>query len=220
MNILILSNNPSSDKRLLQQLIRLGHEVFCSHDTLKLISTQSRYRRLFSHFEVIIFSESVSNWEIHSVWKHLPLKNYHKVFRRTDLINSDDCLFKEVMGEENENQFSLINLPIKDSLENLREKINEAEAQGYDNEKFPFQNLSKRESQVFRIIKDSNDAIVSREYICKQIWGGEERTSQFSQLSNIVKRLNSKIEELEEFDWRIETIWGKGYKISESYKRS
>ncbi|MFR3686130.1 MAG: hypothetical protein ACLTXM_13970 [Enterococcus sp.] len=63
-HVLILTRNILSDGELQEKLQYLNYEVFCSSSLFEYLIQHQMYPDLMNHFQIIIFSETVSNAEI------------------------------------------------------------------------------------------------------------------------------------------------------------
>ena len=73
-------------------------------------------------------------------------------------------------------------------------------------------NLTKKEIEILWILASNPGKVFSRDNLLNSVWGyeyfGDART-----VDTHIKRLRSKINFSETFNWDIKTIWGVGYKF-------
>ena len=72
--------------------------------------------------------------------------------------------------------------------------------------------LTLKEYEVLKMLLENLDVVLTRDQLLNRIWGysfdGESRTVDVH-----VKRLRDKLVGCEKYGWRIQTIWGRGYKF-------
>ncbi|MGL9727702.1 winged helix-turn-helix domain-containing protein [Enterococcus sp. DIV0756] len=223
-NVLILTRNILSDGELQKKLQYLNYEIFCSSSLFEYIIQEQKYPEMINHFQFIIFSETVSSAEIKFL---LPVFENRKnlLFRKT----VEDAESEEVIST---GKLTVINL----TMDSVREKLMEARLSHSDSGSFrkvridsgigekikiPEQldqlNLSKLEEKVFNELYYSNGEVITREALCDKIWGTGVTNSHLSHLSSIVKKLRTKIEQMNLCEEAIKTVWGEGYQLSADF---
>lgn len=223
-HVLILTRNILSDGELQERLQYLNYEVFCSSSLFEYLIQNQTYPELMNHFQIIIFSETVSNAEINFLLPRFENKK-NLLFRKVGEVSDSEELLtvKEV---------TTINL----TMDSLREKLMNSKflrseqagfrKAGIDTSfgqkiKIPEQmdqlNLSKLEEKVFNELYYSNGEVITREALCDKIWGTGVTKSHLSHLSSIVKKLRKKIEKMNLTEEAIKTVWGEGYQLSPDF---
>lgn len=74
--------------------------------------------------------------------------------------------------------------------------------------------LTKKERETFECLLASKGRMISREEMCKHLWGGTTNNSRMTQMSVLMKRLKEKLYQAGFREELIETVWGHGYKLS------
>ncbi|AHF06593.1 response regulator transcription factor [Desulfitobacterium metallireducens] len=73
-------------------------------------------------------------------------------------------------------------------------------------------NLTKKEIEILWLLAGNPGKVFSRDTLLDRVWGydyfGDART-----VDTHIKRLRSKIENSQSFNWDIKTVWGVGYKF-------
>ncbi len=72
--------------------------------------------------------------------------------------------------------------------------------------------LTKKEIEILWTLAANKNKVFSRDNLLNSLWGyeyyGDNRT-----VDSHIKRLRSKLDELNHSGWEIKTIWGVGYKF-------
>jgi Response regulators consisting of a CheY-like receiver domain and a winged-helix DNA-binding domain len=225
VRILVLTKNVLAEEMLTNKLQHLNYEVFCSTSILNEIQMNGRVSDLVNHFPIIIIGETVSSYEMDLM---LPKLKEHgqNILREVDHpLSEKERALLEAQGLRGAVQNS-------DSVELLREQLAEVATQ-YQNK--PFEpvalencldadetdsdfsammliNLSSLELQLLERLRSQPGEIVSRDELCKSLWGNVSQ-SRLAQLSSLVKNIKLKLEIMEVDQEVIQTIWGKGYRI-------
>ncbi|MGL9729337.1 winged helix-turn-helix domain-containing protein [Enterococcus sp. DIV0756] len=225
VRILVLTKNVLAEEMLTNKLQHLNYEVFCSTSILNEIQMNGRVSDLVNHFPIIIIGETVSSYEMDLM---LPKLKEHgqNILREVDHpLSEKEQTLLEAQGLRGAVQNS-------DSVESLREQLAEVATQ-YQNK--PFEpvavekcldadepdsdfsammliNLSSLELQLLEKLRSQPGEIVSRDDLCKSLWGNVSQ-SRLAQLSSLVKNIKLKLEIMEVDQEVIQTIWGKGYRI-------
>lgn len=223
--ILILTKNLLVDQPLQNDLQQLGYEVFCTTEFLRKIQSSEKNLYLVRPYSVIILSGTLSNQEIQALQSSLTGEP-HVILRK----------FIQPPTVEEKTQLKELNMhdwfDSTSSLDSLREKLSTQltrmnEEQKKRSSKDYLQNrdrrlkqldkrLSKKERQLFQFLMTSESAIVSRTELCHCMWKDVPNNSHLSQLSLMVQRIKGKMEACGIEDIEIETLWGRGYKVSSS----
>lgn len=224
MEILILTKNILAEVEFQTKLLELNNEVFCS--TTLLNNILSDYEAAaFNLYQVIIMSETIADDEAMTISQLLKRKGVVIIRKTSKKPNEPE-------QEEIEEQIVDGYLLDAASKEELREQL-------YTFEKMIFYknggvhlnrslsrklqekkeldvykgNLNKRENIIFQLLLANRGKTVSREEVCKAVWGDEPTNSNLSQLSLIIKKLKKKADELSLDNVELETKWGEGYKL-------
>ncbi|MBV7392094.1 MULTISPECIES: winged helix-turn-helix domain-containing protein [Enterococcus] len=226
MNILLLSNCSFFETKFIQHLNAIKHEVFCSEQLLKILRTGGDVSGLLKYFQVVIFSETVSNqmiYEILSVCSFkqtiIILKTSHSLSENekglwlekgiTHFISEEtnfDYLRELLWCDHYEDQLTLMNTNMEKSI-----RINEETMKEEEKRRF-LRTLSNQEKLVFKELEEAT-GYVSREELSEKIWGKDCTSSTQSRLSNISKNINRKLKEFGIENMKILTSWGKGYSL-------
>lgn len=211
MSILLLTNSLPAEREFVEQLNFLGYEVYSSTKLIQTLSKQMRPDQIEKHFEIIIFSETLPDIVLTEICQNsnsLP----PQVFRRT--YQQEQVESKET---EEVNGITIRYLPIQLPLEALREELiprkQLLKGQKWNTSSLMKLNLSVQEQKVLFFLMDNKGNPVSREKCCIELWGSPTTSSQFARLSYIVKSIKDKIDMLGIQNMRLETVWGRGYKI-------
>lgn len=212
------------EQKIQEQLQQLNYEVFCSVQMANQIRTASQTARIVQEFQMIIFSETISNEEI---LRLLPL-----VHKESKLIIRK--LANEPAKQEKEEfqQMGIDAWICKDQdLDYLREHlaVNLVECQKRDTKNIVFlyqtedspktlnefkNRLTKKERMTFERLLENEGELVSRDYLCRELWQETPNNSRLTQLSVLVKRIKNKLSEEGFKEDLIETVWGCGYCLS------
>lgn len=213
MNLLLLTNCVAAEQPFVQQLVTLGHEVFCSNQLLVYLKQKQRTNEISNYFEGVIFSESISNKEMEDAWQALSGIFSH-FYRRS---NDDPALFHQEKAENEGSDLPAIPIPVTASLEILREVIL------YSNNSLPLKNktiaqegireinFSRLEQSVMDLLMEHFGETVERQTICDLLWEERSEASMKSQLSSMTKKIKDKLEKSSIPDLRLQTVWGRGY---------
>lgn len=230
-HVLILTKNALSEESLIRQLHYLNYEVLCSTDLLQHL-LYGKTSAVFSYFQSVILSETLSN---HEVEKILPALNSFQV---AILRNSETYPIVEQEGWQERGIHEWISK--NGTMEDLREALAQSSMiiseQRMSNNQilaFPrnegeaalsladsiFKSLSKKEKKVFEKLLSAQtmDRIVSRKEICDYLWRDGETPSNMSQLSCLINKIKRKFEKAGVTDEIIVTQWGRGYKLNEKF---
>ncbi|MGG5372744.1 winged helix-turn-helix domain-containing protein [Enterococcus sp. AZ196] len=203
MEILLLTENILAEENFQNKLQQLGHEVFVNKSFLQNIEDILKFK-----FDVCIISNTISKSRNERILSKISQGNMGLLF---------EC--ETSFGKENPYISKITWVAQDDTLETIKEKVEYAYNVKEDNfvkedntEKNL--NLSSNEQRVFSFLSASENEAFSREKICKHVWDGDCTSSQKSQLSVLVKRINRKMKENSILTHEIRTLWGKGYAYS------
>lgn len=200
-------------------LQKFNFEVFVSKTMLDMmLHTNDQWDIEF--YPIIILSESLSNKELETIIPRLKEKQA-VIFRK---------YLSQPLGEEKD---ALKDCDIDEWIDRtlptdvLRELISKhaAKARNRDKNKQqisePFEqlvlNFTKNQRKCFQKLYNSNAPIISREELCKHIWGAQPTKSNLAQLSVLIKSLRRKLTEKGFPPDIIETVWGKGYLLKREF---
>lgn len=222
--ILVLTKNLLTEKELQEQLQHLNYEVFCSVNILRQLQNKPNQTKVIKGYQVIIFSETVTNHEIQELLLFIAAEGVLLVRK----------LMQEPTKQEQEelNQLGLdmwicaggsldiLREHLASQLLNHRKKENNNIFFFYQKEDSPKtleefkKGLTKKEKTAFECLLTNEGSLVSREMLCQYIWNGGPNNSRLTQISVLVKRLKQKLQEAGFQEELIETVWGCGYQLS------
>ena len=222
--ILILTKNLLTEQQLQKQLQHLNYEVFCSVTLLNQLRSNSNRTHIIQNYQAVIFSETLTNLEIRKLLVVIPSEGnllVRKLMHEPSKKETDEL---KKMG---------INMWIYDSepLDLLREHLalhlmncQKKEASNivflYQKDDSPktlaeFKSrLTKKECKTFDCLVAGEGELISRETLCNYIWKGAPNNSRLTQLSVLVKRIKTKLNEAGFQEELIHTVWGNGYRLS------
>lgn len=224
VRVLVLTKNILAEEIITNKLQHLNYEVFCSTSILDEIQMDDRVPDLVNHFPIIIIGETISSYEMELMLPKLRDRG------QSILREVDHFLTEDERAVLNEHGISGV-VQNSDSVELLREQLAEVAAQYKGRSFVPVAaeecpvaeenqgisamtliNLSSLELQVLEKLRSHPGEIVSRDELCKALWGNVSQ-SRLAQLSSLVKNIKLKLEVLEVDQEVIQTIWGKGYRV-------
>ena len=121
-------------------------------------------------------------------------------------------------------------IPINASIEILRDTLSDC-IQSTENTKYISQPFSYRQEGVandsrlerirfsgleiifLKLLIDADGETVSRELLCQEIWNSNLTHSKQAHLSNLAKRIRSKMHEAGIDSSMLTTLWGEGYRL-------
>ena len=224
VRVLVLTKNILAEEIITNKLQHLNYEVFCSTSILDEIQMDDRVPDLVNHFPIIIIGETISSYEMELMLPKLRDRG------QSILREVDHFLTEDERAVLNEHGISGV-VQNSDSVELLREQLAEVAVQYKGRSFVPVAaeecpvaeenqgisamtliNLSSLELQVLEKLRSHPGEIVSRDELCKALWGNVSQ-SRLAQLSSLVKNIKLKLEVLEVDQEVIQTIWGKGYRV-------
>lgn len=213
--MLLLTKSLESERDFRRQLESLGFEVFCSLDLINKIISNEVDTRFIDYFDYIIISETISNRELDIIVQQLNLTDIY-IYRKTitKFVPEDQEILQDV-GIKNL-------IPTNSSLEELREllyrtnlnSMNKKKKQLKDNMKVKDMNLSSREKKLFNYLVEIKEP-VSRENLCKYLWGEKVTKSKLVMLSTVVNQIRKEMDRVGIDHIYLQTDWGTGYQIKE-----
>lgn len=230
-HVLILTKNVLSEEQLVKQLHYLSYEVMSSSDLIQAVQA-GKNLSIFSYFQVVMISETLSNSELEQLLPNLKLHPV-SVLRIGDELSMDDSIDWRKAG--------VYDWLAKDaSVETLREIMIQAvqaavERRLLTNQIVAFptneqektvglfksihNSFSKTEKKVFErlLLASAKNQIVSRKEMCDYLWKDGETPSNMSQLSCLIHKIKNKFEMAGVTNEVIVTLWGRGYKLNENF---
>lgn len=217
--ILILTKNLLVEKQIQEQLQQLNYEVWCSFQLLKQVKKDPQ---VIDNFQVIIFSETVTNKEIMDILSQLTSEEVI-FFRKFSVAPSLEE--QEQLREIGVTEWLTEDISVDLLRERLAEKMNHLQLEeeqkvrslrentALTNQLFEnfLNTLTKKEKQSFLCLQEAHGEIVSREALCQHLWHEPLSHSRMSQLSVLVKNIKQKLKDAGFSDDLLRTIWGKGY---------
>lgn len=211
-----------AEQQLEEKIKHLGYEVFCTTDLLSRIENQHIPLDFLSCFQVVLLSESIPTEE-----QGLLLERLNK----TALV-----VIQKRDKEQSEKMEPVIEgidyfIPINASIEILRDTLSDCMQSTTENTKSisqPFSYIQEglaNESRLERIrfsgleinflklLIDADGETVSRELLCQEIWNSKLTHSKQAHLSNLAKRIRSKMHEAGIDSSMLTTLWGEGYRL-------
>lgn len=225
------------ERQLQEQLQRLDHEVFVS----KYLFEESQYQfltgKLINFFHLILISETVTDGELLRI---LPiLKQQRKiVFRKSEIeldkVDQEYWIDQGIQGW----------ISCDTKIERLREQLSKIIENDFLEQKNviarekggltmlqfrqpPIQKMKEiklsdckfanNEKRLLGVLINKRNELCSREEICKVLWESEPTNSKLAQLSSLIKKMKRRFKNLEIYEEMIQTKWGKGYMLTDSF---
>lgn len=200
MRILVLTKNIFHELELQRELQVLNHEVFVTRNE----RNNSLLANCGSVFDCLFLSETLSEKEFLTIVKESSSLFDGQIIR----INVEEG--QQIPASKEKLDVLYVDrsfVEIRELLDILNTK-NDEHLMATSIEEFN-RKLSKQEQLFFENLQEGKT--ISREDMCWLIWGEDESSSRKSQLSNLAKKINRKLDECNYTDKRIKTYWGKGY---------
>ena len=230
-HVLILTKNVLSEEQMVKQLHYLSYEVLCSSDLNQTLK-QGKNLSIFSYFQVVMVSETLSNSELEQM---LPtLSKYPVSVLRIGV--------EETMDDTRDWRREGIQgwVPKDAPIETLREILIQAAQASVESlltnnqvVAFPmnkeeavtslvrsvYDSFSKTEKRVFErlILAHAKNQMVSRKELCEYLWEEGDTPSNMSQLSCLIHKIKRKFELAGITNEVIATLWGRGYRLNEEF---
>ncbi|MGG5317311.1 winged helix-turn-helix domain-containing protein [Enterococcus sp. AZ072] len=231
--ILVLTRNVLNEQDLQENIQRLSHEVYCTFCDFDQLNNKVFLMNIVNFFPVVIISETISDHQMAEILKVLNTSDI-KVFRKVE------CL----PDKQDREQYASLEIDdwieASDTFEVLREKLERTSSantaqvemtngsssintpnQFYlaEGEQFlrALRKLSSNERKVFYYLVSVENKTISRKSICEHIWSDELTNSQLSSLSNIVKKIRGKFQDVGIHDEIIKNHWKKGYAFTDKF---
>ena len=241
--VLILTRNILNEQEIQQKLQVLNYEVYCSANHFEDYNQQVQTPEVFKFFQYVILSESICESEVKALvpvlrkqsvniirkvdtnlttvdQEYLETEQIHAIISAEDSVDElRECLYslKKKMGarEETYHNDKVVQLSGKVSL--IRPNyLSERSMTQLEIQKFAdtLHRLSPIEARLISILIKSEDQVVTREELCRQIWNEEVTKSHLASLSSMVTRIKDKFEHTPLENAAIHTLWGKGYRVN------
>ncbi|WP_265456400.1 winged helix-turn-helix domain-containing protein [Enterococcus sp. HY326] len=220
--ICILTKTIMAEDELQKKLQLLGYEVFVSSHLLEMLMA-GEGKVLFQIFKTIIFSETVSDYEIERVVEQLANEPV-RMFRMDST--------KESSGDEGLSHNTPFYLRNDTSLNDLREKLSyvfESMPVEYQEEPAPSTNyldsnflnfihsLSVNEKNLFDILYAANGQYIKRAELSEKLWQKEASNSSLAQLSQLLFRIRKKMTNHHLDGESLRSHWREGYALSQDF---
>lgn len=209
MNILILDKNINNCERLNAQVLSWGNESYISSSMCKVLKTARGPSVIRAIFPVIIFNEALSDEECGNILKNIT-QRFEALIRISNKVASEVeiCQWREMgfthwiytkkTDTELKSILSLLEGGITTKYSNITQTAN----------------LSDLEKKLFRYLVEAEGNLISREKLCKKIWGTEVSSAKLSYLSIMVTNIRLKFSSIGYPRNLIVTKWKKGYKLN------
>lgn len=230
-HVLILTKNVLSEEQMIKRLHYLSYEVLCSSDLISALQ-QGKSVPIFSYFQVVMVSETLSNSELEQM---LPTLNKYpvsvlRIGEEETTDDSRDWCREGIQGW----------VPKDAPIETLREVLIQAaqaavESRLLNNQvvAFPmsekekvtslvrsvYESFSKTEKRVFErlLLAHIKNQLVSRKELCDFLWEEGDTPSNMSQLSCLIHKIKRKFELAGISNEVVATLWGRGYRLNEEF---
>ncbi|MBO1305892.1 winged helix-turn-helix domain-containing protein [Enterococcus sp. 669A] len=223
--ILILTKNLLVEQRLQEQLQQLNYEVLSSVRVFRLLK---KSKQKMPNFQVIIFSETITNKEIELV---LPRIVQEKVIIIRKFSVAPSVEDQERLSDLGVSEWITEDISLDALRERLAEKIDQQQRAEQEEFLSPdhtseltktlmghfLDGLTKREKMAFLYLQQADGETVSREDLCYHMWQEELSHSRMSQMSVIVKNIKTKLQKAGFNERILRTIWGNGYCLTPEY---
>lgn len=216
---------------MIKQLHYLSYEVLCSSDLISALQ-QGKSLPIFSYFQVVMVSETLSNSELEQMLPTLS-KYPVSVLRIGEEETMDDT---RDWREEGIQGWVSKDAPIETLREILIQAVQAAVEYRLMNNQvvaFPmgeeetatslvksvYASFSKTEKRVFErlLLAYTKNQMVSRKELCEHLWTGGDTSSNMSQLSCLIHKIKRKFEQAGITNEVIATLWGRGYQLNEEF---
>jgi DNA-binding response OmpR family regulator len=203
MKIIVLTKNILAEQQLQVELQLLGYEVFVSSSLLNYSLFSTLSIELMKTFDLVLLSENLANAEVRQLVSNL-------TGLEKTIIRISNSQAKEEIDHV---QYVSTN----NSIDQLRETLAASLVVSRQTIKVerPYNvGFSAKERLLFEYLKTNGEQTISREILCNYIWEEDMSNSRMTQLSCLVKNINTKLRSQGIEKEQIQTVWGKGYKFS------
>lgn len=222
--ILLLTKNLLIEQPMQEQLQYLNYEVFCSVELIKQLKINPHQQKMVQSYQAIIFSETLTDEEIRNLLVFIGNGESVLIRKFGHLPTAEE---KEGLPKIGVDTWIYANQPIDLLREHLAKNLENAQKNEAKNIVFLYQKedsprtltdfktgLTKKERKAFECLLASDGGVISRDEMCKYLWGTTPNNSRMTQMSVLIKRLKEKLYTAGFQEELIETVWGYGYKLS------
>lgn len=241
--VLVLTKNIFTERELQNKLQLLDYEVYCSARLLDECIEKQYHTEFLNFFQYVILSESINVSELATLvafFEPLSLKVIRKV--GTKIMESDQHYLKKGLLnalistndslDELRESLSLLSSSTEQSVEytsasSIKQlsqsstifQANILQSSFQKSEETLYLELlyclSNKESRIISILIKAGNQVVSREELCRELWGETPNHSHLASLSNSIKKIKAKFEKSPLKVSAIHTLWGRGYHIDQ-----
>lgn len=207
-----------------EQLQYLNYEVFCSVELIKQLKISPQQQEMTQSYQAIIFSETLSDEEIRNLLVFIGNEKGVLIRKFGHLPTAEE---KDALPKIGVDTWISASQPIDLLREHLAKSLENDQKNEAKNIVFLYQkddsprtladfktSLTKKECKAFECLLASDGGVISREAMCKYLWGSTPNNSRMTQMSVLIKRLKEKLYNAGFREELIETVWGYGYKLS------
>ncbi|MEG0749205.1 MULTISPECIES: helix-turn-helix domain-containing protein [Lactobacillales] len=212
--VIILTRNIIIEQDFQNELQRLDYEVFVLKEFFAADKPQY-FEEILSLFDIVIFSETLTNQEFTDILPIVLEKELHYL-RRTDepVPNIDDnhCLSIECTLTELR-EFLLLGDKRQGQSETISKGLVRQSEQKKQDLVLFYSSLNNIEKKIISALAEGAGKIISRDELCNKVWNHEVSKSRLVQMSTAVGNIRKKIAHAHIDNVRIITYWGNGYRL-------
>lgn len=212
--VIILTRNIIIEQDFQNELQRLDYEVFVLKEFFAEDKPQY-FEEILSLFDIVIFSETLTNQEFTDILPIVLEKELHYL-RRTDepVPNIDDnhCLSIECTLTELR-EFLLLGDKRQGQSETISKGLVRQSEQKKQDLVLFYSSLNNIEKKIISALAEGAGKIISRDELCNKVWNHEVSKSRLVQMSTAVGNIRKKIAHAHIDIVRIITYWGNGYRL-------
>ncbi|MDT2828548.1 helix-turn-helix domain-containing protein [Enterococcus viikkiensis] len=212
--VIILTRNIIIEQDFQNELQRLDYEVFVLKEFFAEDKPQY-FEEILSLFDIVIFSETLTNQEFTDILPIVLEKELHYL-RRTDepVPNIDDnhCLSIECTLTELR-EFLLLGDKRQGQSETISKGLVRQSEQKKQDLVLFYSSLNNIEKKIISALAEGAGKIISRDELCNKVWNHEVSKSRLVQMSTAVGNIRKKIAHAHIDNVRIITYWGNGYRL-------
>ncbi|MBO1306723.1 winged helix-turn-helix domain-containing protein [Enterococcus sp. 669A] len=222
--VLLLTKNALNETDIQLKLQRMDIDVFCTTHFSDGIEFSKRFSQLLGKHWLVILSETLSDNEVEEIAE--------KLNGRITMIRKMDSPPKVERLEKMKNQGIKDWIPCAATIEDFHELFavtqstvtieEEQDLVGKQNIAVLYR-LTKIERDFINKLFEAKGEVLSREELAQDLWKSNESKSLDSskaQLSMITKNINKKVGELFKYGIMIQTVWGRGYRLTDEVLRN
>lgn len=212
--VIILTRNIIIEQDFQNELQRLDYEVFVLKEFYDVDRPQY-FEDILSLFDIVIFSETLTNQEFTEILPIVVEKELHYL-RRTDepvpTIDDNHCLSIDcsltelreflLMSDTREGQADLIAKGLMRQSEMKKQDL-----------VLLYSSLNNIEKKIINALAEGGGKIISRDELCNKVWNNDVSKSRLVQMSTAVGNIRKKIAHAHIDNVRIITYWGNGYRL-------